>query len=427
MPEKHLNTLQVGIQGIIFVILGIIIIFSRSTFMLNIVQVFGHVFLFAAFLNLLDWILHPLAWHKLFSAIAEMGLSTFVFFYPNVPMALLPLLFSVVLLLHGATHLITMVIFWRSHLKSWIREMIYTVLYLFLFCLMFLEPLVHLDDLLFVIGGYLVIYGLDDIKDAIYEEMKVSKKNKLRRKVRLQLPVVFAALIPHQMLAYINRYFAENEEENQPLIVEYKEDKQPDIEVLIHVTNDGYGALGHVDICYHDYIISYGNYDASSMKLHDTIGDGVLFVAPKKPYIPFCIKDSQKTLFGFGMVLTEEQKRAVDERLKEFFENLEPWYPPYQLAEAENDQEKMEASLKYYASRLYQATKAKMYKFKSGPFKTYFVMTTNCVALADTIIGKTGIDIVGTNGIITPGTYYDYFNREFMKSGTNVISRTIYH
>ena len=32
-------------------------------------------------------------------------------------------------------------------------------------------------------------------------------------------------------------------------------------------------------------------------------------------------------------------------------------------------------------------------------------MTTNCVLLTDSIVGKAGADIVRFNGIITPGAY----------------------
>ena len=41
-----------------------------------------------------------------------------------------------------------------------------------------------------------------------------------------------------------------------------------------------------------------------------------------------------------------------------------------------------------YASRLYQVTKAKFYKVKSGKFKNYFVLGSNCCRLADNIVGK---------------------------------------
>ena len=53
-------------------------------------------------------------------------------------------------------------------------------------------------------------------------------------------------------------------------------------------------------------------------------------------------------------------------------------------------------------------------------------MTTNCVLLADRIIGKSGIDIVNMNGIITPGTYLSYFEEEYKKENSRVIEKHIY-
>ena len=47
--------------------------------------------------------------------------------------------------------------------------------------------------------------------------------------------------------------------------------------------------------------------------------------------------------------------------------------------------------------------------------------------LADSIIGKSGSDLLKMSGIITPGTYYEYLNREFRKKNSMVISRTIYN
>ncbi|MBE6059308.1 MAG: hypothetical protein E7215_03920 [Clostridium sulfidigenes] len=39
------------------------------------------------------------------------------------------------------------------------------------------------------------------------------------------------------------------------------------MEVFIHVTLDGVGAVGHVDLCYNRQVISYGNYDDRSFRL----------------------------------------------------------------------------------------------------------------------------------------------------------------
>ncbi|TAH59554.1 MAG: hypothetical protein EWM50_07880 [Gottschalkiaceae bacterium] len=62
-----------------------------------------------------------------------------------------------------------------------------------------------------------------------------------------------------------------------------------------------------------------------------------------------------------------------------------------------------------------------------GPFKTYFALNTNCVLLADTIVGQAGIDLLKIQGLISPGAYFDFFNREFSRKNSFVISRTIYY
>lgn len=68
-----------------------------------------------------------------------------------------------------------------------------------------------------------------------------------------------------------------------------------------------------------------------------------------------------------------------------------------------------------------------MYKFVRGKYKRYFVLGNNCVKLADEIIGKSGTDILKMYGVITPGAYYEYLNREFKKKNSMVISRKIYN
>ena len=42
-------------------------------------------------------------------------------------------------------------------------------------------------------------------------------------------------------------------------------------------------------------------------------------------------------------------------------------------------------------------------------------------------MGKAGIDIIKIQGLISPGAYFEYFNREFNRKNSMVISRTIYH
>lgn len=71
-------------------------------------------------------------------------------------------------------------------------------------------------------------------------------------------------------------------------------------------------------------------------------------------------------------------------------------------------------------------TQAKLFKFTRSKFKTYFVLSMNCVLLADTIIGKAGTDILSAKGFITSGTYQEYLDKEFAKPNSIVISKAMY-
>ena len=162
------------------------------------------------------------------------------------------------------------------------------------------------------------------------------------------------------------------------------------------------------------------------------IGDGVVFTTTRDKYIPFCIEHSKKTIFAFGLKLTDRQKEKINKAIDNIFKDLVEWHPPYQVALDDAKKRKLKRKVnqnKYsdYASCLYHATNAKFYKFSKGKWKKYFVVGNNCCRLADYIVGKSGIDLLKMYGVITPGAYYEYLNREFKKKNSMVISRKIYN
>ena len=67
-----------------------------------------------------------------------------------------------------------------------------------------------------------------------------------------------------------------------------------------------------------------------------------------------------------------------------------------------------------------------MYKFANGKFKTYFVFSTNCVLLADELLHCKELDLIPIGGIVTPGTYLEFLNTEYLRPGGMVVERTIY-
>lgn len=411
-----MNPLKLGLTGFGVFVLGVFMVIYRDVLVSLGIPIVG-VLLIG--MGLLSYFKH----HNLKLAIAEWIMGVINLLFPNGPIFIIVLMVSMTFFLHAFVHLVTAILDYRNASQDFLMEFFLTIYYLGFGLVILMNPLKNATGLLFLMGIYLCLYGLADMKEALFEYYNINLISKFRHKVRVQLPALLSVLIPTQVLVAINKLCEDKEES---VISEVKQPADVDLEVLIHMTPSGYSALGHVDLCINDYVITYGNYDASTYRLFDAIGDGVLMVVPKEKYIPFCKKDTGKTLIGFGLTLTSEQKKAVRQRIRTIFDLLYPWECNYKKAERHHQYEVMEKSLKYYANRIYKDTKAKMYKFKKSKFKTYFVFTTNCVLLADSILGKAGVDLLGINGVITPGTYYDYLNRQFTKEYSHVISRTVY-
>ncbi len=64
----------------------------------------------------------------------------------------------------------------------------------------------------------------------------------------------------------------------------------PALEVFVHVGEEGFGAVGHVDLSYKGQVYGFGSYDVLSERLGGAIGDGVLFRAERQAYIDFVTK-----------------------------------------------------------------------------------------------------------------------------------------
>ena len=184
--------------------------------------------------------------------------------------------------------------------------------------------------------------------------------------------------------------------------------------------------MGHVDICMDELVYSYGNYDDATWKMGGFFADGVMVEMDSESHIKQALEVEKKILMAYGLSLTPEHKQGAEDKLNEIINELIPWEP---LAE-QSEKGEIDGKPQDYndvSSQLYKDTGARFYKFKFGnPFKTYYAMGTNCVKLVDTVVGKTGIDLLRINGIITPGAYLDYLDRLYERGDSIVVSRTLY-
>lgn len=366
------------------------------------------------------------SWREFFSMLGNAAVVLVLVCFPVRVMSLLPLLFGIWIVFNAMLKTVTFVELQKNRVEGRLLALI-SALVSYGFGLAFvLQPSMRIASVVQVAGAYLILYGATNLGDVFRELLPRKKSNK--RGFRMPLPVWLAALIPYNMIRRVNDLIeGDLTHRAHPRGEAYdgqKEDTPPDLEVFVHVAPDGSSMFGHVDICFEGTVLTYGCYDDRTKWFLTALGEGhLIIVDDRSNYIPFCIKESNKTIFGFGLRLTEAQKQSVRKQIGLLTPLLIRWYPDGQL-EAMGKPNR--GAVDDYASRLYEATGARFYKFRSGRFKTYFVLGTNCVLLADRLIGASGSDIIHVSGVITPGTYYDYLNRQYLLQNSNVISRHAY-
>lgn len=391
--------------GLLFVFVGIFAFLNSAYFMYMIVMVLG-ILIFIDTLSLLKNLktnILGILIHLLFACL--------FIFTPKLPLSIVVMVFALYVSIMGISHFVTYCYYRKEKVNGRLLFLLSAIVLIVVGISFILSPSVHTKEMTYIFVLYTLYLGIKYMFASMKELLSENRKNSLKRRIRVSLPIFMVAFMPRVMIEYINEKLEVEDE------IMKQEDDLSSVEVFVHVSKDGFGAIGHVDICYQNEVIAYGAYDEASTHLFGAIGEGVLFIVDKEKYISFCHKDDMTShIFAYTLTLNEVQKERIEDTIDEFKKGLVKWDPP-----CINNQEAQD-----YASRLYQGTHASFYKFKSGMFKYYFVMTTNCVLLADRIIGKSGIDIVNMNGIITPGTYLSYFEEEYKKENSRVIEKHIY-
>ena len=413
-------------QGFLFVLLGLILMVTGTWLPVTVIRL---VLFLAWIATVLDLVLRIFKKSQSTDTLGVALVKLLVLGYllgsnlaTDVPIYILALVIGVYQIFHASINLVTYVLYRKNKIRPRFRLLLDGLVLVFLGGTSLLSSTGNSVFQLFVLGAYFFLYGVSNIRDGFLFEEEIGK-NHLKRRIRISLPIVLAALIPARTLAKINKFMQENADEREDIHLGIvKSGKTAELEIFVHTAETSlFSAIGHVDICYQGRVISYGNYDPSSETLFGMVGDGVLYFCDRDKYIDLCKRESQKTLFGYGIDLTPEMEKAVQKKLAELKQLTIPWEPSADKIMTGDGKEDYT-----YAYKIRHETDGELYKFIKSKFKSYFVLSTNCVLLADTIVGQAGTDILSPKGFIAPGTYQAYLNREFEKPNSIVVSKHVY-
>jgi len=413
IKKKQISIINNLLTGIGIIILGIIVIVGSINMYTKFIILLVYIFILFGISKLINFILkRKIVRNKetLITISLDIILGLVMLIFPKVPLSILPIVFSLYLLLYSVINFIDYMILKENELYSRFKYLILCLIFLIISLLFLFYPIEKLNLFIMIIGIYCLLLGLNKIYEFIIDLLTDKFKLRLKKKLKLTLPAIFEAFVPKTALHKIDKYF-------DSIIDDKVKNEKSDLEIFIHLSNYGMNQFGHMDISFDGKIYSYGNYDNKSKKILGSVGDGILFVqTKKKKYIKFCIDTSRKTIVEFGLKLTDKQKEKVKKELDKFLINTCTWNP-LDGNKKNND----------YASKLYRATKCKFYKFNKGKYKTYFVMGVNCTYFIDELLMKSISSSLKLVGVISPGTYYNYLNENYNKKNSIVVSKKIYN
>lgn len=424
LVRKYIGVTSLGLSAILYIISGIAFIFWKSEIPLIVrFIVIGYAIILgvSGILTCLSKFTIP----RLLHALMPIGFAVVFVLFMHQMSSLYAFLLGIYILVVGVIKVIDYIILRANRTPGRIMVLISAIIILILSYPLVFNAEGSVTMAFFHTGVFCVFYGFTLLGDFFVEVSPIKQTNRFKKRMRINLPVFLTMLMPKKAIGYINQLLSVDDDgviEEQS----FKVDQVPDVEIFVHVTEKGFGTIGHADLYFEGKVYCYGNYDDDSFKLFGSVGDGVLFtVTNRDEYINFCAKATGDSIFAFGLRLNEAQKEAIRERLASLFTHVYPW--ECKLQRYEEKTYSSEQKPDDYASRLYEATHAKLYKFRDTSFKAYFVLTTNCVKLSDYVIRSTGIAAANPNGIMSPGEYYEYFDRQYHLKNSIVISKQTYH
>lgn len=262
------------------------------------------------------------------------------------------------------------------------------------------------------IGSYLIFYGAMQLISAI----NALSDHRLASYIHLPVPVFLATVLPSSVVRIVGEMVRLDPREVATHVDPTMDEHE--VSVYFYMENKSFNRFGHVDIGYMGKSYSYGNHDPFNRQKYLLYGDGVLIRADEASFVGYQLEARGHVIARFRIRLNDTQLTKFKEALNKLLARTVPFAFPYD--------EDPQAS--YYLTRLHRATKdMSLFKFSSGMFRTYYILTTNCVLLVDTLLRKSGINMFNISGVITPGTYFDLLNDLYLTPESPVIQRIYYH
>lgn len=272
-------------------------------------------------------------------------------------------------------------------------------------------------------GVYITLFALSFIFEG-YIALFSKKKNTVKSFI-LTLPTFFTAFLPGAIFRELNMLVRKDPHE----ILEMQEPsggREPDAIIYVH-TRPGYiRDLGHCDIVMDGKVYSFGDYDRDSWRLGGYFSDGVMAIIEPQKQIEMALGDNKKMLVAYGLILSPEQKKILQDTLNSVMEKSYPWKSKAQLAtkeEIKKDPSKFVDS----GSQMYLESGCSFYKFKEkSPYRIYCGTNLNCATFVNDVLSSIGLKLFRFTDIISPGNIFLFIDEIYLTNKSVIKDKRLY-
>lgn len=302
-----------------------------------------------------------------------------------------------------------------SRSGGWVKHLLVGLVTLLFAVLLLARPFAGLPAATSICGVYFILYAAGSFGDFLREAFASDiSSGRLKRRLRVALPVLLTAFIPQRLVASVNDVLRPSAKPDARVSAARRPHR---LEIFFHLGRQVAAGFGHVDIALDDMVYSYACYDQRSTRLFTLLSDGVFMHCERDAYVRYSTQVEKKTLMGFVLALTDEQADAVLAKANELLALCTPWEPRRDV--------KLPLSQDYtYLMR--RETGCVYGKVSRGPYRTYNLLKTNCVVLAELLVGAAGMDLLQGNGVITPGSYLQFLDSQLSLRHSAVIEKNVY-
>ena len=159
-----------------------------------------------------------------------------------------------------------------------------------LFVLIVFVPALRDAALRYTAALLLTVFGTGLVCDVLALTIRSRRVRRVLGSIRVALPDLMSLFLPQRTADVLPR---------APLGPVPQQGTE-EFELLFQTSAHGIGLVGHCELCFDGRTLTYGAYDPAHQRLLRTVGAGIVFSAPREPYLRWCIGTHHRRVISYS-------------------------------------------------------------------------------------------------------------------------------